>query len=355
MSEELTLGRLKRTDFQKAVDGKNVDLYILTNKNGLEMSVSNYGAKIVSLHVPDRNGKMVDVVLGHNTIDEYLSSKEPYFGAVCGRVANRIAKGIFRLCGVEYRLAVNNGPNHLHGGLKGFNAMVWTARQTNNQTIELTYVSPDGEESYPGELRAAVTMTVTKDNAFRISYLARAKGDTILNLTNHAYFNLDGAESGDIRGTVLTVNSDRFTALDAGFIPTGEIRSAEGTAFDFRAPKAIGRDIGQDDTQLKQAGGYDLNYILPPGGGFQFAAGAYSEKSGIKMDCWTDQPAIQLYTGNMLKSPKGKKGIPMYFRQGFCLETQHYPDSPNHPEFPSTVLRDGEVFESATEYRFSKV
>ncbi|MCL2351331.1 MAG: galactose mutarotase [Firmicutes bacterium] len=339
--------------FGKFRSGEEVPLYELRGKGGLTACVTPYGAIV---HALVFNG--VDVLLGYDSFEDYVYADKSHQGATIGRYANRIGRGKFTLNGKEYTLACNASPVvHLHGGVSGFGKKLWNVDRVadgDEPSVTFSYLSPDGDENYPGELLVAVTQTVTGDNAFRLAYRAEARGDTVLNLTNHAYFNLDGADGGDILGTVLTIPSGHFTVLDADHIPTGEIRSVENTVFDFRKPKAIGRDIGVDDEQLRLAGGYDLNYVLPPEG-FQFAASAYSGKSRIKMDCFTDQPAIQLYTGNMLTADRGKKGIPLYYRQGFCLETQHYPDSPNHSEFPSTVLRAGETFETVTEYRFGTV
>ena len=354
MSKVLTLGGLKKIDFQKVVDGKDVGLYILTNKNGLEMSVTNYGAKIVSLHVPDRNGKMTDVVLGHNNIDEYLSSKEPYFGAVCGRVANRIAKGKFTLDGKEYRLAVNNGPNHLHGGLKGFNAVVWDALQTDAQTIELTYLSPDGEEGYPGTLTTKIIYKLTDDNSVVMSYKAQTDQPTIVNLTNHSYFNLSGAGDPYIGDHLLTINADTYLPADDTAIPYGDAAPVAGTPMDFRTPHTIGERIEEDFEQLIFGKGYDHTYIknrensLP-----SFIAKAVSPKTGITMDVYTTEPGVQLYTGNWMTGEfTGKNGHRYPARSAFCLETQHFPDSINKPQYPTVALRPEDTSESKTLFNF---
>ena len=354
MSKAVALGLLKKEDFQKTVDNKTVGLYILTNKNGLEMTVTNYGAKIVSLHVPDRNGKMVDVVLGHNNIDEYLSSKEPYFGAVCGRTANRIAKGRFTLDGKEYRLAVNNGPNNLHGGLKGFNAVVWDARLINGQTLELIYVSPDGEEGYPGTLTTRITYTLTDDNAVQMDYEAQTDQPTILNLTNHSYFNLSGAGDPYIGDHLLSINADTYLPTDDTAIPYGDPKPVAGTPMDFRTPHTIGERIEEQFQQLIYGKGYDHTYILnKQNGELSFCAKAVSPKTGIVMDIFTTEPGVQLYTGNWMTGEfEAKYGHRYPMRSAFCLETQHFPDSINKPQYPSVILRRGETFKSQTNFKF---
>ena len=354
MSKVLTLGGLKKIDFQKVIDGKNVDLYILTNKNGLEMSVTNYGAIIVSLHVPDRDGKMTDVVLGHNNIDEYLSSKEPYFGAVCGRVANRIAKGRFTLDGKKYQLAVNNGPNHLHGGLKGFNAVVWNALQIDKQTVELYYVSPDGEEGFPGTLTTKVTYKLANDNTVVMDYRAQTDQPTIVNLTNHSFFNLSGAGDPYIGDHLLSINADTYLPTDDTAIPYGDAEPVAGTPMNFRTPHTIGERIEEDFEQLIFGKGYDHTYIQNRNSSLpSFIAKAASPKTGITMDVYTTEPGVQLYTGNWLTGDyEGKYGHHYPMRSAFCLETQHYPDSINKPEYPTVVLRPGDIFKSQTLFNF---
>ena len=357
MSKALTLGGLKSVDFQKNVDGKNVDLYILTNQKGLEMSVTNFGAKIVSLHVPDRNGKMTDIVLGHNNIDEYLSSKEPYFGAVCGRVANRIANGKFTLDGVEYQLAINNGPNHLHGGLKGFNAVVWDARQTDGQTIELTYVSPDGEEGYPGTLTVKITYKLTDDNAVQMDYEAQTDKATIINLTNHSYFNLSGAGDPYIGDHLLSINSSLFYGTDKTNIPYRDAASVVGTPMDFRTPHTIGERIEKDYQQIEFGNGYDHSFVLKKKGDeLSYCAKVVSPKTGIVMEVFTTEPGVQLYTGNWMTGEfTAKNGKRYPKRSAFCLETQHFPDSINKPHYPTVVLRQGDTFKSKTVFKFNIV
>jgi len=354
MMNKITLGGLKSIDFHKIIDEKQVDLFILTNRNGLEMSVTNYGAKIVSLHVPDRDGNMCDVALGHNNIDEYLSSKEPYFGAVCGRTCNRIANGKFTLDGKEYQLAVNNGPNNLHGGLKGFNAVVWDACQIDEQTIELTYISPDGEEGYPGILVTRITYTLTDKNSVQIDYEAHTDKATIVNLTNHSYFNLSGAGDPYIGDHRLFINAWEYLPTDETNIPFGDPEPIKGTPMDFFYGNPIGRNIENDFKQLIFGKGYDHTYVLrKEDGNRSICARVSSPKTGIFMDVFTTEPGVQLYTGNWMTGEfTGKYGHRYPMRSAFCLETQHFPDSINKPQYPSVVLRPGEVFKSQTYYRF---
>ncbi|MDR1156128.1 MAG: galactose mutarotase [Bacteroidales bacterium] len=353
MSKAITLGGLKKGDFRKVVDKKQVDLYILTNKNGWEMSVTNYGAKIVSLHVPDRNGKMIDVVLGHNGIDEYLASKEPYFGAVCGRTGNRIAKGRFTLDGKEYRLAVNNGPNNLHGGLKGFNAVVWDVLQPDDQTVSLAYISPDGEEGFPGTLTTLVTYRLT-DEAVQIDYEAWTDEATIINLTNHSYFNLSGAGDPYIGDHSLTINADTYLPTDETAIPYGDPAPVADTPMDFRTSHTIGERIEDNFQQLIYGKGYDHTYVLNrQGDELSFCAKAVSPKTGIAMDVLTTEPGVQLYTGNWMTGDFAAKNGQRYpMRSAFCLETQHYPDSINRPQYPTVALRPEDTFKSQTIFKF---
>ncbi|MDR1416308.1 MAG: galactose mutarotase [Prevotellaceae bacterium] len=356
MSKILSATGLKRADFQKIVDEKQTDLFILTNKNGLEMTVTSYGAKIVSLSLPDKDGKLVDVVTGHNSIDEYLSSEEPYFGAVCGRTGNRIAKGKFTLDGKEYTLAINNGPNNLHGGLKGFNAVVWDGKQVDDQTVELTYLSKDGEEGYPGNLTVIVTYTLTDDNAVQIDYQATTDKATIVNLTNHSYFNLSGAGDPYIGDHLLKINADAYLPTDETAIPYGKPESVEGTPMDFRQPCEVGKRINDNFQQLIFGKGYDHTYVLnKKDGEFAFCAWVKSPKTGIIMEVYTTEPGVQLYTGNWMKdSYVAKNGKRYPERCALCLETQHFPDSINKPEYPSVVLRPQEVFKSKTTFKFSR-
>ncbi|MDR1673216.1 MAG: galactose mutarotase [Bacteroidales bacterium] len=354
MSENVTSGGLTREKFRTVTGGKQTDLFILTGSKGMEMAVTNYGAKIVSLHVPDKNGKLTDVVLGHGSIDEYLTSAEPYFGAVCGRVANRIAKGVFTLDGKEYHLAVNNGPNHLHGGLKGFNAVVWDAVQTDEQTIELTYLSPDGEEGYPGTLSVKVTYALTDSNAVKIDYEAHTDKPTILNLTNHSYFNLSGAGDPNIGDHLLTINADTYLPTDDTAIPYGEAEPTAGTPMDFRTAHKIGARINDDFEQLHFGRGYDHTFVLnKTAGELSFCAKAISPQTSIAMDVFTTEPGVQLYTGNWMTGEFAAKYGKYYpARSAFCLETQHFPDSINRPKYPSVVLRPDTTFRSQTIFKF---
>jgi aldose 1-epimerase len=334
-----------------------VEIYTLRNRRGAEARVMTYGATLVSLKVPDRAGQFDDVLLGFDQLATYENDTH-YIGQVIGRYANRIAKGRFTLNGVEYKLAVNNGENHLHGGLRGFDKVVWKARPLGakaGSAVELTYVSRDGEEGYPGTLTVKVVYTLTEANELRIDYSATTDKDTVVNLTNHAYFNLAGQGAGDILKHLLTVNADRFTPTDSGSIPTGELRAVRGTPFDFKRATAIGARINQDEEQLKFGNGYDHNFVVNGRAGvLRLAARASEPTTGRSMEVWTTQPGVQLYTGNYLEgAADGKGGKPYRNRYGFCLETQHYPDSPNRPEFPSTVLRRGGRFSSTTVYKFS--
>jgi aldose 1-epimerase len=337
-------------------DGTAVTLYTLRNAHGLRADISNYGGIVTSLLVPDRGGQMADVVLGYDSLADYLAGS-PYFGAIVGRYGNRIARGRFTLDGVTYTLAVNNGPNALHGGLKGFDKVVWQAQPYSDSIeagLRLHYVSPDGEEGYPGRLDVTVTYALTNANALRIDYRMTTDKATIHNVTHHGYFNLAGHASGDILGHELMLHADRFTPVDSTLIPTGELRAVAGTPFDFRTPTAIGARIDADDRQLRYAGGYDHNFVLNGEAGTLRVVGRVRDpQSGRVMEISTTEPGIQFYSGNFLDgSNVGKGGARYGHRAGFCLETQHFPDSPNHPDFPSTVLRPGEEYRSTTVYRF---
>jgi len=341
--------------FGKTADGTPVDLYTLSNANGFEAAITNYGGIIVSIKTPDRDGKLGDVVLGFDNLDGYLGN-HPFFGALIGRYGNRIAKGRFTLDGQVYKLAVNDGANSLHGGIKGFDKVVWQAREINSPdgpSLELKYLSKDGEEGYPGNLSVTVVYTVTADNSLKIDYKATTDKATPVNLTNHAYYNLAG--QGDVLGHELKLFASRFTPTDAGLIPTGELRSVKGTPFDFTTLTPIGARINADDEQLKRAGGYDHNFVLDSGGGkLAQAAEVYEPTTGRVMDVYTTEPGVQFYTGNFLDGTiKGKGGRVYAKRSGLCLETQHFPDSPNHPEFPSTILKPGVEYHTTTVYRFS--
>jgi aldose 1-epimerase len=350
--------KLTSTGFGRTGDGVNARIFTLTNKNGLEARITNYGGIVVSLKTPDRNGAMADVVLGFDTLAGYISSPSPYFGALIGRYGNRIGHARFTLDGVEYKLAANNGENSLHGGTHGFNEKIWTPRELPDGGLELTYLSKDGEEGYPGNLKTIVTYRLTDDNSLTIDYSATTDKDTVLNLTNHSYFNLKGAGQGDILGHMLTLTADRFTPVDAGLIPTGELRAVSGTPFDFTKSTAIGSRIERNDEQLKLGKGYDHNWVLnnfnKPGNS-ALAARVVEPTGGRVMEVYTTQPGIQFYTGNFLDGTiKGKGGKAYRQRYGFCLETQHFPDSPNKPSFPSTVLKPNQKFHSTTVFKFPK-
>jgi len=349
--------KISKESFGKTADGESVDLFTLTNRNGMEARITNYGGIVTTLTAPDRNNKYADVVLGFNDLDSYLKG-HPYFGALVGRYGNRIAKGRFTLNGVEYKLAVNNGENHLHGGIKGFDKVVWTARSMRTKlgpALSLTYVSKDMEEGYPGNLTVKVVYTLTNNNELRIDYSASTDKDTVTNLTHHSYFNLAGEGNGDILNHQLLLKASRFTPTDAGSIPTGELRNVQGTPFDFLKSTSIGARINQDEEQLKFGGGYDHNWVVNGRAGtLRQAASVYESTSGRVMDVWTTEPGIQFYTGNFLDGTlTGKSGKAYARRNGFCLETQHYPDSPNKPKFPTTTLRKGATYRSTTIYRFS--
>jgi aldose 1-epimerase len=342
-------GTVTKKEFGKLKNGTAVELYTL--KNGkIEASITNFGATVVSLLVPDKSGKVADVVLGYDNPADYEAGKS-YFGAVVGRYGNRISKGRFHLDGHEYKLATNDGPNHLHGGTIGFNKKVWTAHVVGD-ALQLTYVSPDGEEGYPGKLTATVTYSLV-GSGLRIDYKATSDKDTVANLTNHSYYNL--AASGDILNHELTIHADRFTPVDSTLIPTGALQKVEGTPFDFRTPHRIGDRIGKKDEQLKFGKGYDQNWVLNrTGAGLSMAARVSDPVSGRVMEVYTTQPGLQFYTGNFLDgTAKGKGGKVYQFRSALCMETQHYPDSPNHAAFPTTELKAGQTFTSTTEFRFS--
>jgi aldose 1-epimerase len=348
---------VQRNDFGKTPEGQNVDIYTLTNSRGAEAKITNYGGIVTSLKVPDRTGHLSDVVLGFDNLDAYLKG-HPYFGAIIGRYGNRIAKGRFSLNGAEYKLAVNNGANHLHGGIKGFDKVVWNAgplKVANGVALVLTYQSKDGEEGYPGNLSIKVTYTLTNRNELKIEYSATTDKDTVINLTHHSYFNLAGQGEGDILKHSLFLNANRFTPTDEGSIPTGELRSVRKTPFDFLQATEIGARINQPDQQLQFGKGYDHNFVLNGKmGTMRLGARVYEAGTGRVMEVWTTEPGMQFYTGNFLDGTlTGIDGKVYQQRYGFCLETQHYPDSPNQPKFPSTVLRKGGRYHTVTVYKFS--
>lgn len=342
-----------KENFERIIDGRKVSLFSLKNAMGTVLNITNYGCRIVSLVVKTKNGDPIDVVLGFDSMDGYLNASEVYYGATIGRFANRIANGKFTLAGNDYELAINNEPNHLHGGPSGFHTKVWKVESQTENRIELSYFSPDGEEGYPGNLQVKTSFELTEENEVRISYEAETDEATIINLTNHAYFNLNGQGSGTILNHVLQINADLFSVVDESLIPTGSAPVVD-SPFDFRLPKRIGEHIRDDHEQLKFGNGYDHNYVLPGSAeSLPLVARVEADKSGIIMEVLTDQPGMQFYTGNFMKGDNLIKGhVPDDFRSAFCLETQHFPDSPNHAEFPSTVLEPGEIFESVTVYRF---
>jgi len=349
--------QIDQVDSEILPDGKKVDRYRLTNSQGMQVDIGNLGGAILSLLVPDHRGRLSDVMLGFDSLREYQKNP-PHFGVIIGRYANRIAHAKFTLDGMEYTLAKNHGENHLHGGVKGFDKQIWAVQEVKEEDavgVRLFYVSEDGEEGYPGRLSVTVTYRLTEANEIRIDYYGVTDKKTILNLTNHAYFNLSGAESGSILEHELLVNAETFTPVrDEGAIPTGEIRSVRGTLLDFLKPTPIGDRIDNDYDQLRYGYGYDHNYVLKEGAGILgLAARVRDPKSGRILEVATTEPGVQLYTANHLDgSLVGKEGVRYGKREAFCLETQHFPDSPNHPNFPSTVLAPGEEFTSTTIYKF---
>jgi aldose 1-epimerase len=327
-------------------------IHTLKNGNGIQARILDYGACLMSLRAPGRKGDFADVVAGFDTAEEYTQA-HPYFGVTVGRYANRIGGGRFVLNGVEHTLARNDGANHLHGGTVGFDKAIWKIAEAGAHSILLQHLSPDGDEGYPGNLAIEVRYTLADDDALRIDYRAVTDRDTVVNFTNHSYFNLRGAAT-DVLGHEVYLNADRFTPAGAGLIPTGEFRSVEGTPFDFHRRTPVGARIEADDEQLRAAGGYDHNWVLNrTTGGLTLAARVYEPESGRVLDVETTEPGIQFYTGNFLDGTvKGKQGATYARRSALCLETQHYPDSPNRPEFPSTVLKAGDTYRSTTVYRF---
>ncbi len=346
----------QRADFQMDIDGKQTDLFFLANENGMQVALSNHGARIVSILVPDKEGTLVDVALGHKDIQGFVNSGEAYLGTATGRYANRIAKGKFSIDGEEYILAQNNGENHLHGGPGGFHAVVWQASKKDPRSYLFDYTSPDGEEGYPGNLSVQIIYTLTEDNAIEMSYHATTDKATVVNLTNHAFFNLSGEGEETINDHVLMIEADRYTPVDEGLIPTGELAPVEGTAFDFRVPTPIGERLSSTEEQMILGKGYDHNYVLNGGQTDEMRkiAEIYSPRTNIVMEVLTQEPGVQFYGGNFMNGTvKGKAGKLYQRRAAFCLETQHYPDSPNKDEFPTTRLNPGENYQTKSAYRFS--
>ena len=353
--EETTHSGLKRTDFQSVVNGDSTDLYLLKNANGMEVTVTNYGGRIVSVMVPDKEGNMQDVVLGYDSIADYMAVNND-FGATIGRYANRIANGKVTIEGVEYDLPTNNFGHTLHGGPNGFQKQIFKGMQPASQSVVLTYLSVDGEENFPGNLNVKVTMTLTDDNAIDIAYEAETDKETVVNLTNHSYFNLSGDPSQTILDHMLTIHADEYTPVDRTFMTTGAIEKVEGTPMDFRTAMAIGEKIDQYDfEQLKNGDGYDHNWVLNTKGDVSMvAASVWSPVTGIRLDVYTNEPGIQIYSGNFLDgTATGKKGITYQKRAAVCLETQKYPDTPNKPDWPSAYLKPGEKYTSRCIYKFS--
>jgi len=340
--------------FKTEHDGKIMELFTLKNANGIIAQITNYGGKLVNLWTPDKNGDFGDIVTGYSTSAEYLKTSEIYYGTLIGRYGNRIAKGQFTLNDSVYTLARNNMPNHLHGGVKGFNKVVWDAKKVDDQTLELAYLSVDGEEGYPGNLNVKVVYTLTNNNELKIEYWATTDKTTHVNLTHHSFFNLKGAGNGDINDHILTINADGFTPVDRTLIPTGEIAPVEGTPFDFRTPTIIGARIAEENQQLKYGGGYDHNWVVNKAEtGLNYAAKVVDPTSGRTMEVLTNEPGIQFYGGNFMTGKDVGKGGKVYaYRGAFCLETQHFPDSPNQPQFPTTVLNPGEEYYSVCVYKF---
>ncbi|PJJ84307.1 aldose epimerase family protein [Mucilaginibacter auburnensis] len=344
------------SNFSGEVNGKATHLFTLVNKNGMQVAITNYGGRIVSLLVKDKTGAFKDVVLGYDNVKTYQKRGEPYFGALIGRYGNRIGKAKFSLNGKEYNLEKNDGANSLHGGAHGYWMQVWDAKLINKTTLELTYLSKDGEAGYPGNLNVKVVYTLTDNDEVKIDYSATTDQATPVNLTNHAYFNLNGAGDSTILNNELRIAADNITPVDNTLIPTGKITPVKGTAFDFTSFKAIGKEIGNaDDEQLKFGKGYDHNFVLNKHTLKDAIATVKSPVTGIVMDVYTEEPAIQFYSGNFLdgRSKDGKGGVAYPLRSALCLETQHYPDSPNKPEFPSTTLNPGKTYKTTTIYKFS--
>ena len=348
---------LKRADFQSTIAGKETDLYILRNSEGNEVAISNYGGALVAIMVPDRNGNRANVIQGHDNINDIVNSPEPYLSTLIGRYGNRICKGRFQLHGKEYQLPINNGPNSLHGGLKGFNAKVWDALQMNDPTLVLKYVSPYGEEGFSGEMRTTVVYSFTDDNELVIEYMATTNKKTIINLTSHGFFSLAGIANPTptIENLECEINADFYIPIDNTSIPTGEILRVEGTPFDFRKPKTVGQDIDADNEQIKNGAGYDHCFVLnkKEEGELSFAARIKEPVSGRIMEVYTTEPGVQVYTDNWADGYKGQNGATFPRRSAICFEAQHFPDSPNRPYFPSVVLNPGEQYTQKTVYRFA--
>ena len=354
ISFEATASGLNPSDFNTVINGKDVRLYVLKNKRGAELCITNFGGIVVSISVPDTSGKLVDVVLGHSNITDYQNSPEKYLGALIGRYGNRIKRGEFVLDGKSYKIRSNNPDCSLHGGLVGYNNVVWDAEQKDAQSLDLTYVSPDGEEGFPGALTIHVRYSLTDDNAMKIEYMATTNQATVVNLTHHSFFNLNGDGGGEVTNHVVTINAPFYTPMDDKSVPTGEIAKVENTPMDFMTPHVVGERIDEQFEQLIFGRGYDHNYVLAKRwpGELTYAAKAVSPKTGICMEVYTTEPGVHLYTGNWLNGFEGKASRKYTERTAICFETQHFPDSPNNPHFPSTVLRPGEKYTQTCIYKF---
>lgn len=353
--EETMEQGLQKSNFDTIIDGKQVSLFWIKN-DSIKVAFTNYGGRMVGLWVPDKNGEMTDVVVGMNSAKAYVTSTEPYFGATIGRVGNRIAKGKFSLNGKEYNIPTNNNGNTLHGGIKGFQAVVWDATQPNDKTLVLIYHSPDMEEGFPGNLDIKVTYSVTDDRSVKMEYEATTDKATPVNLTNHAFFNLNGEGSGTILNHKINFYANKFMVVDSTLIPTGELRNVKGTPFDFTEFHTIGERIGEDNEQLKNGKGYDHNFVLDgtKEENMNYAATILGNKSGIEMDVYTQEPGIQFYSGNFMQSKNTfKSGAKDDYRTAFALETQHFPDAPNHPNFPSITLKPVDTYHTISKYHFA--
>lgn len=353
---ENSLCGLKRADFQKNIGGKETDLFILRNDNGAEMAVTNYGGALLAIMVPDKNGKLANVVQGHDNIESVINSPEPFLSTLVGRYGNRIAKGSFLLDGKEYKLTINNGPNSLHGGPTGFHARVWDAEQTSKQSLKLHYLSADGEEGFPGNLDVTVVYTFTNQNEFIITYTATTDKHTIVNLTHHAFFSLSGlaTPTASVENNIVTLNADYYTPMDEVSIPTGEILKVEGTPMDFRTPHTVGSRINEPFQQLVYGAGYDHCYVINKreAGTLVFAAKCVEPTSGRTLEVYTTEPGVQVYTANWHSGFAGWHGATFPARSAICFEAQHFPDTPNKGHFPSAALNPGEVYHQVTVYKF---
>lgn len=344
----------EKAGFEKTIDGKPTSLYMLKNAKGMEAAITNYGGRLVSLLVPDQAGKLTDIIVGFDSVEGFQHSTEPYFGATIGRYGNRLAKGKFSLAGKNYKIFTNNGQNTLHGGKKGFQDVVWDAKQLNDSTLELSYLSKDMEEGFPGNLKVTVTYGLTKDNGLMISYKATTDKTTVVNLTNHGFWNLNGVGSGTVLGHLVQINASNYTPVDSTLIPTGAIAKVSGTPFDFTKATTIGARIEVKDVQLTNGKGYDHNFVLNQHAAAAAVARVEGDKTGIVMEVFTAEPGLQFYSGNFMQSKNTMKGGGKDdLHTAFALETQHFPDSPNQPKFPSTVLQPGQTYATHTLYQFS--